>query len=476
MRRRGEARPANGARAGLRGGVAAAEETEERGGRAMEEPRYLQADYAFRHGEHAVRLSLARSRLEVEVEAHLTAEQWRGEFDAASIEALTHKTGNFKQFGVFCSMLESALARSSESVSLELLTYADLEALRSRKTGAVARPPPSAASPLGAKRYLILVYSVEFDRIHYPLPLPYAGRPDPAALRRLVRELREELAQLRVRHGEDHRDAEIRRLRDELQRALEEKRAAEAALRAARREPAGEATALRRAARRLEDELAREKARHQRERRQMAAELAEARKMVKNLTAELATCKRGRRTPTGAIPRPQERRSGARPRSTSRESRVPPRSPSPAGPRPPRFDPTAFVRARQRRQKEAELKNQRRGAAFGSASPARSRGRSSSAESFRSRRSALSSASDADDGSEPLPPRGRRATCTHRPLSASSCNGPGAAARPLTGHKPPAGKRPGKENRPEEPSAELAEIDARLRALQEYMGGLAARA
>lgn len=52
-------------------------------------------------------------------------------------------------------------------------------------------------------------------RIHYPLPLPYAGRPDPATLRRLVRELREELTQLRARRGEDGRDAEIRRLRDE---------------------------------------------------------------------------------------------------------------------------------------------------------------------------------------------------------------------------------------------------------------------
>ncbi|XP_009705503.1 PREDICTED: coiled-coil domain-containing protein 61, partial [Cariama cristata] len=187
------------------------------------------------------------------------------------IEDLTRKTGNFKQFGIFCSMLESALMQSSESVSLELLTYADLETLRSRKVGMIAHPPPSATSPLSAKRYLILVYSVEFDRIHYPLPLPYTGRPDPAALHRLVRELREELAQLRARHGQDRRDATIRHLRDELQRALEEKRAAEVALQALQREPDGgtapEAMALRRAARRLENELLREKARHQREHR-----------------------------------------------------------------------------------------------------------------------------------------------------------------------------------------------------------------
>lgn len=112
----------------------------------------------------------------------------------AVIEDLTRKTGNFKQFGIFCSMLESALTQvwsccsptrrfggtwggvcptepscfsnflqSSDSVSLELLTYTDLETLHSRKVG-VTRPPPSTRSPLNTKRYLILVYSVEFDR------------------------------------------------------------------------------------------------------------------------------------------------------------------------------------------------------------------------------------------------------------------------------------------------------------------------
>ncbi|XP_074713466.1 centrosomal protein CCDC61 [Strix uralensis] len=417
----------------------------------MEEPRYLQADCSFRLGAHTVRLTLARSALGVEVEAARTAERWRGDFDAAFIEDLTHKTGNFKQFGIFCSMLESALRRSSASVSLDLLTYADLQTLRTRKTGASARPPPSTPSPLGAKRYLLLVYSVEFDRIHYPLPLPYAGGPDPAAL---LRELREELAQLRAR-----RDAEIQHLQDKLQRVQEGKRAAEAALR------------------RAEDELLREKTQRQRDHQQLSTELAEMKaaeqrlqRRVKSLTAELAACRRGP---------PQERRSGSAPRSASRESRggsqgrPPPRSPSPAGPRPPRFDPTAFVRARQRRQ---ELKNQRRGAAFGSTSPARSRGRSSSAESFRSWRSAVSSSSDADERPKTLPPRGRRATRTRTPLSASSCNGPGAAPRPAAGRKPPVRSvATGKENCYEEPSAELAEIDARLQALQEYMDRLDTR-
>ncbi|KAM9591519.1 LOW QUALITY PROTEIN: centrosomal protein CCDC61-like [Morphnus guianensis] len=428
----------------------------------MGKPWYLQADCAFWHGGHTIQLTLTRSA----VEAHLTADQWREEFDAAFIEDLTHKMGNFKQFGIFCSMLESVLMQSSKSISLKLLTYADLETLRSRKAGAIAQPlPPSATSPLSAKRYLILIYSVQFDRIRYPLPLPYAGRPDPAELRKLLWELREELVQLQAQHGEDRQDAEIQCLWDELQRVLEEKRAAEAVL---QRELDGGQRRQQRCSERhrLEDELLREKAWHQREHRQLTTELAEAKALewrlqlrVKSLMAELASCKRGCRTPVGTAPLSQEQRSPLGtwpPCSTSRESRggsqgrPPAWSPSPAGPHPARFNPTAFVRARQRRQKVTKLKNQRCRAAFGSANLVRSCGRSSSAKSFRSWCLVVSSSSEADECSEPLPPRGRRVTCTQRPLSTSSCNSPGT-------------------NCYKEPSAKLAKIDAQL---QKYTDSL----
>ena len=56
-------------------------------------------------------------------------------FCILEIEDLTQKTGNFKQFGVFVSMLKAAVTRSRESVTLDLLTYADLEALRGQKFG-----------------------------------------------------------------------------------------------------------------------------------------------------------------------------------------------------------------------------------------------------------------------------------------------------------------------------------------------------
>ena len=76
-------------------------------------------------------------------------------------------------------MLESAITKSSDSVALDLLTYADLESLRKAKlsssgstNGHGFTPGRSKTPSPHAKRYLILTYSVEFDR-YLTLPLVY---------------------------------------------------------------------------------------------------------------------------------------------------------------------------------------------------------------------------------------------------------------------------------------------------------------
>ncbi|XP_034976320.1 centrosomal protein CCDC61 isoform X2 [Zootoca vivipara] len=487
-------------------------------GRNMAKLHGLQADYVFRGVEHIVRMSVDGNLLEVEVEDRLTTDQWRGEFDAAFIEDLTHKTGNFKQFGIFCSMLESALSQSSESVTLDLLTYTDLESLRNRKIGVGPRHMAAAKnSPLSSKRYLILIYSVEFDRLQHTLE-------EKQSVETVLLGLQEELK-------------------------LTNKSSA-----------FKEVKILKKVVQSLEEELTKEKAKHQRltnkrlqESRQLADELAEMkaterslRIRVKNLTNELALYKKGRFTPSGPSPQnhpapprnfahptlsrgstkkkdvrrstSEERsnsreRSGAwgpsRQRSTSREGhngsqgRLPRQSPSPTGPRAPRFDPTAFVKAKERKQKEAEQKKERclrrgmgdtppsgwchrmqsRGpSAFSTSGLGKSRGRSSSVESFRSRRSSASSGSELDDYSEPAAPRGRkRAVRGRKPLSSSSWNGSTVIPHTDGGHRkhlastPTTGLRADKENLYDEPAADLSEIDARLQALQEYMNKLETR-
>lgn len=131
--------------------------------------------------------------LRVEVETEDGKDRWMGEFTSKYVEDITHKTGSFKKFGVFVHMLCSALAQRSESVFVDLLTYADLEVLKARRTGAAPQPAPGTARP-STKRYLILTYAAEFDRVHYPLPLAYEEEANPAALQQTIQRLRASLA------------------------------------------------------------------------------------------------------------------------------------------------------------------------------------------------------------------------------------------------------------------------------------------
>ncbi|KAB5549041.1 hypothetical protein PHYPO_G00062700 [Pangasianodon hypophthalmus] len=505
----------------------------------MEVGTVVQEEMKFRGVEFAVKVELQDRLLTVEISDMMTADQWSGEFDPAYIEDLTRKTGNFKQFPIFCSMLESAVSKSSESVTLDLLTYSDLELLRNRKAGVVGRPRAQQQSPaLSAKRYLILIYTVEFDRIHYPLPLPYVGKPDPVTLQREIRALRAELNALRMRGDHAVSDQETRRLRAELAVVREEKDALADALERLRAVGTGSTSGtrgLREAVRSLEEQLLRERAKSQRsaskrsqEQRHLLEQLEELRASeralrirVKSLTTELAVLRRGRITPVlagrsgsrgeGDFPRSASRervlpragmraRSGSRERAEDRSRRSEERgrrsgssgarnhfsrpSPSPTGSRGPRFDPTAYIQERQRRQKETELKNQRKVRRDMLASPALNergrsrsrehvpqlirrgsagRGRSTSVESRRSRHSSESSMAEFEDLAKPLNSRGRKlayngqATIRGRHLNKKPmCSTPTQRVRESS----------------VDAGADLSEIDARLQALQEYMRDL----
>ncbi|XP_056587268.1 centrosomal protein CCDC61 isoform X2 [Triplophysa dalaica] len=507
----------------------------------MEVGTVVQDDMKFRGAEFAVKVELAERLLIVEISDVVTADQWRGEFDPAYIEDLTRKTGNFKQFPVFCSMLESAVNKSSESVTLDLLTYSDLELLRNRKAGVVGRPRAQPQSPaLSAKRYLILIYTVEFDRIHYPLPLPYLGKPDPAELQKEIRALRAELKAMGQKGEHKVSDQETRRLRAELALVRDEKEALAKALDRLQMVGAGSTPGvrgLREAVHSLEEQLLKERAKNQRsaskraqEQRLLLEQLEELRASeralrirVKSLTTELALLRRGRATPVtsnrsglrsdGEVHRSLSRersltrlgvraRSGSRERMEDRTRRSEERvrradssgsrncisrpSPSPTGSQASRFDPTAYIHDRQRRQKESDIKNQRKIRRDMLASPSlmergrsrsrepvpqlmrrgsAGRGRSVSAESRRSRCSSDGSVAEFEELAKPLNSRGRKL----------GFNGP-AVTRGRHLNKKPMCSTPAQRMRAADTSidtgADLSEIDARLQALQDYMRDL----
>lgn len=122
------------------------------------------------HGhEYALTVSVASDILAIECkENYRGGGVWTSKFTNRFIEEITQRTGNFKTFPVFTKMLLLALNGDSESVTLDLLNADDLERMRN----AQQRPRTQQSTITSTdKRYLILTYQVEFDKVHYPLAL-----------------------------------------------------------------------------------------------------------------------------------------------------------------------------------------------------------------------------------------------------------------------------------------------------------------
>lgn len=152
------------------------------------------------------------SNIEIKVTEKKTLEEWRGSYDASYVETLTQKTGNYKRFDTFISMLKSGLLETSNCVTLDLLTLEDLEMLRNRVShsrgfGATHAHIVGSQAQSNNRRYLIVTYTVEFDRIHYPLALEYCGLPDPRILQETIHRLEKQVHDLEHQlHGGNWKD------------------------------------------------------------------------------------------------------------------------------------------------------------------------------------------------------------------------------------------------------------------------------
>lgn len=77
-------------------------------------------------GITAVEQNEPEGTLAVDLEEISTGQMWHGEFAASYVENITSKTGSAKKFSVFLKMLLGALRQQTETVFLDLLTFADL--------------------------------------------------------------------------------------------------------------------------------------------------------------------------------------------------------------------------------------------------------------------------------------------------------------------------------------------------------------
>ena len=148
----------------------------------------------FHDTSYSITLHSQADRLYITAEEAESGEVWKGDFSSRFIEDLTGKTGNAKKFSVFEKMLIKGLEGGNGSVVADLLSAQELDSLRVKRPGKLGALTARVGNN---KRYLILTYSVEFDKVHYPLPLIYEEREDPKHLKDTVIRLKAQVRDLR---------------------------------------------------------------------------------------------------------------------------------------------------------------------------------------------------------------------------------------------------------------------------------------
>lgn len=115
--------------------------------------------------EYQTNIKAVSDQLTILITDFNSSSTWHGAFNSKSIEDLTSKTGNTKTFTVFCKLLVAALQAKNPSLHIDFYSYQDLETIRNGISSLLISTKPSK------KKYLIISYITDFEKVHYPLPL-----------------------------------------------------------------------------------------------------------------------------------------------------------------------------------------------------------------------------------------------------------------------------------------------------------------
>lgn len=130
-----------------------------------------------KHLLYSVKLENGNDQFTLRVLHVQTLATWRNSFKKSFVEQLTKRTGNYKSYSTFLSMLDFVLDKSEKQSSRELsfsvLTLSDLQAMKAERESETCTKSEHATDR--NKRYFILKYKTKFETTHYPLPLNYAG-------------------------------------------------------------------------------------------------------------------------------------------------------------------------------------------------------------------------------------------------------------------------------------------------------------
>ncbi|CAK77565.1 unnamed protein product (macronuclear) [Paramecium tetraurelia] len=164
----------------------------------------LETDIILQGMEYVISMQASDHLLYIELESKYEPQIWKNTYTIDYIEELTRKTGNPKKFNIFLSMLQTALQKTNENVLFEILTYQDLENLKQQKSQDQSNLSRTSSNNQKVnKRYLILSYQTDFEKIHYPLALNYEEQIENSRLMTKIQNLKTELFDYKLQKSND---------------------------------------------------------------------------------------------------------------------------------------------------------------------------------------------------------------------------------------------------------------------------------
>jgi coiled-coil domain-containing protein 61 len=109
-------------------------------------------------------------------------------------------------------MLRSALERTKENLFIEILSYREITIKTMKNGKASAAVPPEQAS----KRFLILNYHIDFEKIQFPISIKYFAEASPERLKLTIKRMAQEIGAFRNERNQSEVERENAYLKYEL--------------------------------------------------------------------------------------------------------------------------------------------------------------------------------------------------------------------------------------------------------------------
>lgn len=174
----------------------------------------LEFNAKFDNEDYILSVLFQNDTLRIDIEHEAKSVYWHGEFNANAIKDITSKMGSFKSIDVFVKMLICALSNESENITINFVSFNEIQRLSDNKSQNLNYSNSNINSTSinkanDIKKYLMLVYT-QFEKVVYPLPLIFLNDSPPSnIMQRTIARLKKKISEQGAERSNYNNDSNL---------------------------------------------------------------------------------------------------------------------------------------------------------------------------------------------------------------------------------------------------------------------------